>query len=315
MPVESQTVDIDSRGQGAVPLQTLVSLDSADIFPDSDFAASLQKWHEDNKPAGAISLRPAVKDVPRRALPSKTSIKTPRAAGIQVLEKRHSTQLVRVASCASPSDLYTRSKRTASTLSPGPCTDSTVSCAPLQTRQPHTFTPSTSVQKQPSVTTPRTPIPKQPSLSTPRTPIQDRQPPWRQGSGEGKPRPCVTRSMQRKLDSQRSSLPKVREQAAGTAEERVPAAAKLEDSASKADIETCTSGNDKQRPVQTSRVLPSKGEAEASKQGKARIFTQGNSAGNVPGCNPGLEASELSALWEGVANTDLDGAALHSSSV
>ena len=35
--------------QGAIPLQTLVSLDSADIFPNSDFAASLQKWHEENK--------------------------------------------------------------------------------------------------------------------------------------------------------------------------------------------------------------------------------------------------------------------------
>ena len=33
---------------------------------------------------------------------------------------------------------------------------------------------------------------------------QERQPPWKQGSGDGKPLPCVSRHMQRKLGSQRS---------------------------------------------------------------------------------------------------------------
>ena len=86
--------------------------------------------------------------------------------------------------------------------------------------------------------------------------------------------------MQRKLESQRSSLPKVREHAASTAEERVPAAAKLEDSAYKTDVEACTSGSDKQQPMQMHlpRALPGQGEAEASKQGKERRLTQGTFA-------------------------------------
>ena len=269
--------------QGAIPLQTLVSLDSADIFPNSDFAASLQKWHEENNSARAISVRQIEKAVPKGALSRKTSIKTPRAAGDHVLEKRQSAQLARVASCASPSDHYTRGKRTASTLSPDPTTDRPLSSPPLQTRQPPTFSTSTSVQKQPSMTRPRTPIQKQPSLSTPRTPIQDRQPPWRQGSGEGKPRPCVSRSMQRKLESQRSSLSKIREQSPSTAERRIPAAAMLEGSACKVDVEACPSGSDKleQQPVQMPRALPSKEEAQAPEVGKEQIFTRCSYANNV----------------------------------
>ena len=260
-----QSAGVKIRGQGAAPLQTLVSVDSADIFPPSDFAASLQQWHEDNKPAGAINLGRADTDSPRGALPRKTSIKTPRAAGHHALEKQPSSQLARVASCASPSDLYTRKSKTKAGLTPIPTTDRPGRSVALQDRQPSGITSRTPVQKQPSMSLLKTPLQKQPSINTPRTPIQDRQPPWRQGSGEGKPRPCVTRSMQRKLEAQLGSLPNIQERAASTAECRAHAAEKgVGDSGCTADPAACTSGIERQQGA------PSKEKVSIPDQGKSQ---------------------------------------------
>ena len=191
-------------------LQTLESIDSVDIFNTSDFASSLDQWHKEHTSGSASSSKTAGKDAAKMDLPRKVPITRPRPdSNKTVTAKQDSDKLVRVVSCASPSDLYTRGGRasTAPFRQPSVKSPRTLS----KDRQPSVKAPLQ--HRQPSVNASRTSIPsRQPSVNTPRTPIQERQPPWRQGSEGERPKPCVSQHMQKRLAPQRSSLPKLASQ-------------------------------------------------------------------------------------------------------
>lgn len=201
------TVSSSVKEQNKATLPTLESIDSVDIFNTSDFASSLNQWHKEHTSGSASSSKTAGKDAAKNDLPRKVPITRPRPdSNKTATAKQDSDKLVRVVSCASPSDLYTRGGQasTAPFRQPSVKSPRTLS----KDRQPSVKAPLQ--HRQPSVTASRTSIPsRQPSVNTPRTPIQERQPPWRQGSEGERPKPCVSQHMQKRLAPQRSSLPKL----------------------------------------------------------------------------------------------------------
>ena len=169
-----------NKTSGVAPLQTLVTVDSIDIFNTSDFATSLQQWHDENQPTHSISAtvagrnEKASEQAPHRKVATGIySSKIPRTEEKDVSEKRLSAELVRVSSCASPQDLYTRGQTVSGNLPRVATLQKKPSASTPRTplhKQLSTSTPRTALQKQPSVSRPRKQ--KQPSISTPRTPIQ-----------------------------------------------------------------------------------------------------------------------------------------------
>ena len=167
---------------GVAPLQTLVTVDSVDIFGTSDFATSLQRWHAENQPTHSITAtvagrnEKAAEQAPhRKIVTGEDSSKFPRIEEKDVSEKRLPTELVRVSSCASPKDLYTRGQTVSVNLPRVATLQKKPSVSTPRTplhKQSSISTPRTALQKQPSVSRPRTPLQKQPSISTPRAPIQ-----------------------------------------------------------------------------------------------------------------------------------------------
>ena len=167
---------------GVAPLQSLVTVDSVDIFGTSDFATSLQQWHVENQPTHSITAtvarrnEKAAEQAPhRKIVTGKNSSEIPRTEEKYVLDKHLSTQVVRVSSCASPKDLYKRGQTVPVNLPRVATLQKKPSVSTPRTplyKQLSISTPRTALQKQPSVNKPRTPLQKQPSVSTPRTPIK-----------------------------------------------------------------------------------------------------------------------------------------------
>lgn len=198
------------KKQNKVTLQTLESIDSVDVFNTSDFASSLDHWHKEHSSGAASSSKTAGKEAAKNGLPRKVPIIRPKLdSNKTATAKRDSDIMVRVASCASPSDLYTRGRQASTAHSRQQSVKAPRTLS--KDRQPSVKGPLQ--HRQPSVNASGTSIPsRQPSINTPRTPIQERQPPWRQGSEGERPRPCVSQHMQKKLAPQRSSLPKLASQ-------------------------------------------------------------------------------------------------------
>lgn len=171
-----------NKTSGVAPLHTLVTVDSVDIFGTSDFATSLQQWYAENQPTQLISANvagtneKAAEQAPhRKIVTGKNSSEIPRTEEKYVLDKHLSTQVVRVSSCASPKDLYTRGQTVPVNLPRVATLQKKPSVSTPRTplyKQLSISTPRTALQKQPSVNKPRTPLQKQPSVSTPRMPIK-----------------------------------------------------------------------------------------------------------------------------------------------
>ena len=156
----SSSVGQAKIGRGS--LQKPVNRKSVNVSGCSDFHTSLDEWHSKKRSTETGIPEAAVN--PKKVLLRKTSTQRVHTApATKIPARQTSTELPRVASCASSPMLYQRKTGIANS-------------------------------------------PRQPSLKTPRTPIQQRQPPWKQGSGDDRPKPCVSPKYQRRIISQRSSL-------------------------------------------------------------------------------------------------------------